>query len=633
MVQIVNLAAIALAWSVSEAAALPAAVGAVAGDGTAAIVSASNGNKTAAATPVVAAADTPREIVDLGIVPQVLKVKIKANPHYTPNVANAINAVNAKYLVVATPPADHQLEKRGRVFNTNPATTTTAGGRSFNTQPAAAGGTTGGGLGTGGVAASVPAYCKYFPMLSICQVKPATTTTSSSTSVKTTSSTKSSSSSILKLTSSSTTTTTTSSRPATTTTTTSSRPATTSTLPSSSSSLNTPNVLSTLSSVRPTTSSLVLGTTTSSQGQSSTLLSSSRTSSSAATTTSSVPLILQADNIQLDSEFLSEVTIGSNNNQLSLLLDTGSSDLWMFNTDCPSCINSGHDLYNPSKSTTFKNTTTTFSLLYGDGSQTSGYVGYDTVNVAGAPIQAQSLDVAHVVSPNLMSNPMDGILGLGFRSLSTQNAATPVDNMVAQKIIPKGVFGLQFVKDNQWQNSGGGGQWTFGGYDSSVVSGPLTNVPLRYPQYWQVNMDSVSVGTAGSWTPSQPVIIDSGTTLIMLDPTMARNIHQNLPGARVSTDPSSGSQHYQIFCNATSNAYAGNRNVYFSLGGTKYAVPVRDLAWYPEGNGYCYSGIQAWNNNFGILGIMFLKNVYVVFDQDNTRVQIAKRTDVTYYAD
>lgn len=586
-----TFAAAAALLSAADGAALPIESAASSASAVVASSVAAAAAISAAPTPVVAAEDTVRTVVNLGIQPHLLTVPIKHNPDYTPNVAAAVQAVNAKYIVVeerlrlakreAEAEAAAELQKRGRTF----ATATSAVGRTFATA---------GSVAAANPNAPLPWYCAFFPQMSGCARSATTSSKPASSSSSTRAPTSSSAAARPVLTSSSTTTT-------------SSSVARTTT--SSSSSIRTTPTTTSSSSITPTTSS------------------------SASATTSSVPLILQADNIQLDSEFLSPVQLGSNNDALNLLLDTGSADLWMFNTDCSNCARSGHTLYNPSKSTTFKNTSSTFSLLYGDGSQTSGYLGFDTVTLAGAPIQAQSIDVAQKVSQNLVSNPMDGIMGLGFRSLTSHNVNTPIDNMLAQKLIPKGQFGVQFVKNYQWQGYGGGGQWTFGGYDSSVVSGPLTNVPLTQAQYWMVKMDQVSVGSVYSYTPTQNVIVDSGTTLIMLDSQSVANIHNQLPGARVYTDPSSGSQHYQIFCNATANAYQGRRNVYFSLSGTKYAVPVSDLAWYPESNGYCYSGIQPWSNNFGILGIMFLKNAYVVFDQDNKQIQVSKRTDVNYIAD
>ncbi|ORY84484.1 aspartic peptidase domain-containing protein, partial [Protomyces lactucae-debilis] len=331
-------------------------------------------------------------------------------------------------------------------------------------------------------------------------------------------------------------------------------------------------------------------------------------------------LSLYAKNIMLDSEFLSDIAIGSNNDVVSVIMDTGSADLWMFSTECQTCqTTSPHKYYRPRDSTTFYNSSTTFELRYGDGSYTAGTVGSDTVTVAGAPIQGQSIDVPWHISANLLSNAMDGIMGLGFPSLSQIRMPTPLSNMLTQKIIPKAVLGLQYIKTRQWSYEGGGGAWTFGGWDTSAIVGALTWVDITEPVYWKINLPKVRVGSVYEYVPTQQVIVDSGTTLILLDPTSVANIHKYLPGGRLSATDGTG--HWQIFCNATSDYYTGSRNVYFSIGGKDWGVPARDLAWYPEQAypGYCYSLIQPWGESFGILGVAFLKNVYAVFDQDRAK--------------
>ena len=490
----------------------------------------------------VAAADTVRDIVDLGITPALLRVDIKPNPDFSPNVTQALVAAEAKYVVIEE---QFQLEKRAEEERMEAER-----------------------LEARGIAVRAR------PVVKTLRIRP-TVATAKPAIVSTT-------------------------------------PVIFSTSPAAiasplafSTSISIPAVASVVPIVVPSSTVKVIPT-----------------------------LMTAAKNIQLDSEFLSDIYIGSNGDKVSVVMDTGSADLWMFSTDCVGCSGT-HNYYNPSKSSTFKNTTTPFKLLYGDGSQTSGILAFDTVNLAGAPIQAQSIDVAHTISPNLQSNAMDGILGLGFPNLMSvqgqTGVSTPVTNMMSQGLIPAGMFGLQYIKTNLWSYLGGGGAWTFGGYDSSVISGLINSVPLTRAQYWMISMDQVSVGSAYSYKPTQNVIVDSGTTLILLDPVSVNNIHKYLPGGRVSPDNS----HYQIFCNASNAAYAGSRNAFFTLNGVKYGVPARDLAWYPEAAtpGYCYSGIQPWSNSFGILGVMFLKNVYAIFDQTNQRMQFAGRTDIAALLD
>jgi cathepsin D len=62
--------------------------------------------------------------------------------------------------------------------------------------------------------------------------------------------------------------------------------------------------------------------------------------------------------------------------------DTGSSDLFVPSINCDSSC-SGHEMYDPSASSTSHDLGKNFSLTYGDGSTVSGEQYSDTVSIAG----------------------------------------------------------------------------------------------------------------------------------------------------------------------------------------------------------------------------------------------------------
>jgi hypothetical protein len=75
--------------------------------------------------------------------------------------------------------------------------------------------------------------------------------------------------------------------------------------------------------------------------------------------------------------------------------------------------------------------------------------------------------------------------------------------------------------------------------------------------------------------------------------------------------------------------------VYFNIGGSDFGVPAADLLWEQVDSQNCYGGIQSWGtgNGISILGDVFLKNVYAVFDVGNSAVKIGQRTDVAALTD
>jgi hypothetical protein len=210
----------------------------------------------------------------------------------------------------------------------------------------------------------------------------------------------------------------------------------------------------------------------------------------------------------------------------------------------------------------------------------------------------------------------------------TSGTPTIMDNLWNNNVIKQDLFGVQLIKYDESPTNGG--KWTFGGYDSSVIRGPLATAPLTRKAWWEIAIPTVRIGSKKSFTPSSTFIVDTGTTLILLSKSDCDNIYSALPGGKLSS-----SGYYTLWCNATSSTYSGRRNVYFNIGGTDFGVPASDLLWERVDAVNCYGGIQSWGSGSGvsILGDVFLKNVYAVFDVGNVAVKVGLRTDVAALTD
>merc|ERR1711881_554763 len=67
----------------------------------------------------------------------------------------------------------------------------------------------------------------------------------------------------------------------------------------------------------------------------------------------------------------------------------------------------------------------------------------------------------------------DGLLGLGFKSISQYQIPTPFESMVAQKLVDQPVFAFYLQSDGSQS-----GELVFGGIDKSHYTGDLVDVPL-----------------------------------------------------------------------------------------------------------------------------------------------------------
>lgn len=293
--------------------------------------------------------------------------------------------------------------------------------------------------------------------------------------------------------------------------------------------------------------------------------------------------------------------------------DTGSSDLFLPASSCGSTC-SGHTKYNPSSSSTSKALSKSFSLSYGDGSTVSGKQYTDTVKIAGLTATKQTLGAATQYSEGFESSnfPADGLMGMGFQSISDYNAPPVFQSLVSQGQTSSPVFAFKLAES--------GSELTIGGLNSALYSGTPVYTPVTQQGYWQINFSSLKVGGT-SVLGSTSAIVDSGTTLIIGDTAGVKAFYKKIPGSK---DASStlGEGIYTFPCSTTIPS------VTFTINGKALSVASSALNFGPvqEGSTTCVGGIAASNSigsQFWILGDVFMRNYYTIFDFGNSQVGFA----------
>ncbi|RUS34704.1 rhizopuspepsinogen precursor [Jimgerdemannia flammicorona] len=318
---------------------------------------------------------------------------------------------------------------------------------------------------------------------------------------------------------------------------------------------------------------------------------------------STIPLIDDGP----DTEYYASITVGTPGKTFKMDFDTGSSDCWIPAIDCGSTCK-GKASYDPTKSSTYKKDGRPWSIQFNDGSISSGILASDTISLGTLVIKDQTIDLAKKLSGTFGGIAADGILGLGFdANTAVQGIKTPVDNMIARGLITDPVFGVFLGKASR----GGGGEYVFGGYNKNKVGGTLTTIPVDNSQgLWGITIDGLSAG--GKSVGKFNGILDTGTTLLLL----TNKVASALAAILGATDNKDGT--YTVPCDANKLA-----DLVFSIGSAKFKVPKEDLVFQKDSKGVCMAGFGYGNLPFAILGDMFLKNNYVVFNQKVPQVQMA----------
>ncbi|KAI1653755.1 acid protease [Daldinia decipiens] len=312
-----------------------------------------------------------------------------------------------------------------------------------------------------------------------------------------------------------------------------------------------------------------------------------------------------------DVEYLAPVTIGGQT--LNLDFDSGSSDLWVFNSQLSAAATQGHTIYDPTQSKTFALMKgASFQISYGDGSGAAGNVGTDTVDIGGATVTKQAVELATAVSRSFVDDAnSNGLLGLAFSQLNTVQPApqkTFFDNVKSSLAEPV------FTADLRAQAVGA---YEFGRIDTSKFTGDMTFVPVNTTDgFWQFTSEKFAIngGTPQTSTAGAQAIADTGTTLLLADPAVTQAYYAQVDGA-VDDQQQGG---FTFPCNAQLP------DLQLDVGGTMATVKGADINFAQVDDQTCFGGLQASTAGLQIYGDIFFKSNFVAFNGGNNTLGFAQ---------
>uniref|UniRef100_A0A8C9EXX6 cathepsin E n=1 Tax=Pavo cristatus TaxID=9049 RepID=A0A8C9EXX6_PAVCR len=305
----------------------------------------------------------------------------------------------------------------------------------------------------------------------------------------------------------------------------------------------------------------------------------------------------------LDVSYFGQISIGTPPQNFTVIFDTGSSNLWVPSIYCTSKACTKHARFQPSRSSTYQPLGLPISIQYGTGSLT-GIVGSDQVTVSRMTVCNQPF-AESVSEPGkaFQDSEFDGILGLAYPSLAVDGVTPVFDNMMAQDLVELPIFSV-YMSANP--DSSLGGEVLFGGFDPSRFLGTLRWVPVTVQGYWQIQLDNVQVGgTVAFCADGCQAIVDTGTSLLTAIPIFLQ---------------------YVVDCSRLSSMPI----VTFTINGIPYVLSAEAYTLMEQSDGMdiCLSGFQGMDiappaGPLWILGDVFIRQYYSVFDRGNNRVGFA----------
>jgi hypothetical protein len=217
---------------------------------------------------------------------------------------------------------------------------------------------------------------------------------------------------------------------------------------------------------------------------------------------------------------------------------------------------------------------------------------------------------------------------LAFSTINTVSPTpqkTPVDNIIAQKSAKEQLFTAYLgswrdtdeadkgdLTESHWPGwSSSQSFYTFGFIDQDALKASGASSP-NYADvdssqgFWQIASASATINGQTVTRSNNTSIMDTGTTLCLVDDSLVQAVYKVIPGAKYDQQ----SQGY-IFPSTTSADDLPA--VTLAIGDTQVAFQKEDLGFADAGNGMVYGSIQSRGDmDMDIYGDAVLKAMYAV---------------------
>ncbi|KIM92830.1 hypothetical protein OIDMADRAFT_98547, partial [Oidiodendron maius Zn] len=348
-------------------------------------------------------------------------------------------------------------------------------------------------------------------------------------------------------------------------------------------------------------------------------------------------------NNQSSGAYLAQVSVGTPPQQISLQIDTGSTDVWMLSVSTDLCQMTGGGFDETASLSSNVVAQGAFVASFGGGESTNGDYITDDFIIGGATIKGLQMGLANT------SSMAYGLIGLGYdvNEGSIINGKTSlvypsiIDEMVSQGLINTRAYSLYL--DNLAATTG---SIIFGGLDSEKFHGNLVQLPIisttlangttAFTQL-QVAMTSVGVDSQ-SFTPATyqaTVVLDSGTTLALLPNDLVAGVVAAVNGVDDTQPENSG--FIFVDCNVLSNS---SFTVDFGFGGANGIVihiPASEIVatattylgdkTLPVATSsfgeVCLLTLHFTNSTTYLIGDAILRSAYAVYDLQNNLISLA----------
>jgi len=223
----------------------------------------------------------------------------------------------------------------------------------------------------------------------------------------------------------------------------------------------------------------------------------------------------------MNTQYMAKVSVGTPAQEFTIIPDTGSSNIWFYDSDCQAIACMYHHTFKHDASKTFHKDGSPFVLHYGSGGVT-GVQAYD--NVGFGATQAKDFHLGMIEQVDaiaFLASDMEGIVGLAWPEISMYHMPVYVD-----QALPIDTRFFSFYMHTNPAES----YMMFPGIDESVSAlSDFEFHKVTEQRYWSIQLDRIGDADLGGLHG----VIDSGTSLLVGD---QKHVDAILNGATVAQD-------------------------------------------------------------------------------------------------
>ena len=316
--------------------------------------------------------------------------------------------------------------------------------------------------------------------------------------------------------------------------------------------------------------------------------------------------------IDMNLLFIANIKIGSNKQEFNMVLDTGSYIMWVAQQGSYDISQIVHH-FNPSASSTCKNSNIPFEQAYGTGSCRGVYYS-DNVNYVNNRDFSMFFGVA--TTTDFRAIGADGIIGLAH--VYYDEGLSFIQMLKKGGVTSSTMFSLKF----QNINMGVAGKFYLGKHDdfskNNVGTCPLVNFSNGAEIYWGCQANSFGLRkNGGSEVRSNRqynLVFDTGTNVLILPLEYLTDIQNNLGSFNCYPMMTEDQASYQLVCSNGGDL----PNFFFDINGRTYTIPSQYIFY--QVDQFYIPRILFSRMDYYIIGSPFFFTFHTLFDKESNQL-------------